>query len=792
MGFGNEQADKGSMQSASSWQQKPLGNSAALPWLTLNAQLMPILAAPDPDEEALARAAEMLACWAEAQQQPQQGPPTEHKPAADLHSGSRTMTSPRESASFAGVNALTEWPSLDSTREESHSQQAAKPGQASHQPGRWSEIDHEGRLFAKLGGTGLDAEEQQCLAPDAAVHEPPKEAEKEKKPEVVELSIKEKNLIIKPDKVQWGRSTTDESRRNLAAAKEQLAQLRQKVKEKSATLRQVNSSGAGSGSQNQTNTGKRQSGSKKNGSGRSTRSPEARINKATNDLDRAKQKLETAERSYQKRLTPKNRDPIGEAEREEEQKREAKVKDRADQRKDLKKQIDKLNRKIEHHETKIENNSPASKNHQTKIAQLKKQKWDARKQQAKLVAAEFKDHTKVKTEGTIYKKEAKADSRVAVYDHKVEDQPSFLNSNVSGVTQLLVAKQQGEAEFKVGTDGVTAKAEYKGTAALLDFQRKWNWDFPHQLFGEDMNAKLFLELRGLVGAEVAAKVEANVSTSKPKGPHIDSNAIMAGVDAFAGAKVQVGAGAAYEWKKKTLKDYEPKLQNSAQALISVVSAVSGPVGYLLKELAPTSAVSKVLGWLLEHGSEGTVPLISLTAKGEASVGAGATAKAAIGLRKGKLVAQVKASATLGVGLGGDIELMIDIIEGPLFLLLTLGQPELQHMIHDYIADKIHRIAGFGIQLGTAIYDWFTSDDKARDLVAHNGHQVLAVPDRIVLIQNMLSGCCGDDDERAILTVLGDAKQRGDMDALVTGVGRGKLTWKIDGDNNDKLHTILGN
>ena len=61
---------------------------------------------------------------------------------------------------------------------------------------------------------------------------------------------------------------------------------------------------------------------------------------------------------------------------------------------------------------------------------------------------------------------------------------------------------------------------------------------------------------------------------------------------------------------------------------------------------------------------------------------------------------------------------------------------------------------------------------------------------MILVENMLGGACMESDEQAILTVLRDAKKRGDLSALVSRVGKRSLSWKIDGDNNDELHRLI--
>ena len=86
--------------------------------------------------------------------------------------------------------------------------------------------------------------------------------------------------------------------------------------------------------------------------------------------------------------------------------------------------------------------------------------------------------------------------------------------------------------------------------------------------------------------------------------------------------------------------------------------------------------------------------------------------------------------------------------------------------------------------------WFDEDDVARQMIAQGVHRSLSLAERVQLVDAMLSGSTGDEDEGAILKVLEDARRRGDLGALVKNVGLDSLKSAIDGDEYDELLALL--
>jgi hypothetical protein len=78
-----------------------------------------------------------------------------------------------------------------------------------------------------------------------------------------------------------------------------------------------------------------------------------------------------------------------------------------------------------------------------------------------------------------------------------------------------------------------------------------------------------------------------------------------------------------------------------------------------------------------------------------------------------------------------------------------------------------------------------SDDKARAVVNNDKHKELTAAIRAKLIQEMLDGVTGDDDENAILKILEDATPL-DREYIVEQVGYSRLDSKIDGAEHDRL------
>ncbi len=88
----------------------------------------------------------------------------------------------------------------------------------------------------------------------------------------------------------------------------------------------------------------------------------------------------------------------------------------------------------------------------------------------------------------------------------------------------------------------------------------------------------------------------------------------------------------------------------------------------------------------------------------------------------------------------------------------------------------------------------TTDDKARALVSHALPEDIErmTDDSIVkLLNDLLDGSTGDDDERAILKILRALTNRCDrMSTIVRRAGLDKLLWSVDGEEWDEMVIIL--
>jgi hypothetical protein len=81
-----------------------------------------------------------------------------------------------------------------------------------------------------------------------------------------------------------------------------------------------------------------------------------------------------------------------------------------------------------------------------------------------------------------------------------------------------------------------------------------------------------------------------------------------------------------------------------------------------------------------------------------------------------------------------------------------------------------------------------SDNKARDVVRKKLFKGLDLDLRILLIDEMLTGSAGDDDEDAILVIIGDATPK-ERQTIAERIGYARLYHKFDGDQLDALYAL---
>jgi hypothetical protein len=79
--------------------------------------------------------------------------------------------------------------------------------------------------------------------------------------------------------------------------------------------------------------------------------------------------------------------------------------------------------------------------------------------------------------------------------------------------------------------------------------------------------------------------------------------------------------------------------------------------------------------------------------------------------------------------------MLDAVEGPRFAMLCLG--ELAEIAMDYARTKIQEMANAGWDIGQAIRDWFSADDKVREMVSHGAHELVGFRERGEMVKTLL-------------------------------------------------------
>jgi hypothetical protein len=103
-----------------------------------------------------------------------------------------------------------------------------------------------------------------------------------------------------------------------------------------------------------------------------------------------------------------------------------------------------------------------------------------------------------------------------------------------------------------------------------------------------------------------------------------------------------------------------------------------------------------------------------------------------------------------------------------------------------VADYLQHIRATG-----RIEDRMHSDDIAREIVATpDAYAKLSVQEKAILVQEMLTGWTGGDDQRSILAVLREVEARGQLRRLVGIVTAPRLRSKFGGAELDELLRIL--
>lgn len=352
------------------------------------------------------------------------------------------------------------------------------------------------------------------------------------------------------------------------------------------------------------------------------------------------------------------------------------------------------------------------------------------------------------------------------------------------------ADTSGKASGSIGTDGIKGKAEAGASAKLIDYEREFPFTFQHNVFGEDMEMFMALVVKGMVGAEAAASIEGKVQRAgaAKDGSGVNNSAFQAGIQAeasaFAGAKVSVGGKAAYRWKKKQQASYKEKITQSADMILDSILLINPPLGWLLKKMESGKAIDYLCQTLFGMGKEGTVDLGTGEAEIEGSAGVGGEAGAGMGFQNGKFSFYANAKATWGLGFGTKVKVGLDLVEGVLFGMVAGG--ELWSQAKNQLGNLINPSALMGSMgsLWSGMTGWFSQDDKIREIVNAGAHTLAPAGERGRMLNTLMSGWTGDEEQQAMLEILQFSAERGDLARVYNAAGgKNNVLGELDGNLN---------
>lgn len=278
-----------------------------------------------------------------------------------------------------------------------------------------------------------------------------------------------------------------------------------------------------------------------------------------------------------------------------------------------------------------------------------------------------------------------------------------------------VAKQgvsaTGQAGVRVGREGVSAHVFGEAKNSLLEFEMEFPREYQVKLWGEDSRMQLKIKVEGFCGVEGKAALEAHFrSMLKNEEPGtINEDDIVKGIDmqaeAFAGAKLSITAEARHFWQMKGKDHYRGRLQSNMGRLIKWLQSSGEDWSKSLDKLS-TSKAAEILANRL-YSNEGEVMLGGLGAKIEGSAGIGAEGVLNFGYEDGKIRFQAKGGASWGLGIGGGIEVALDVKHGVLFGLVVGGdvfdqvKPHILQIIHSdwFMSGSQAIVDGYGSGLG---------------------------------------------------------------------------------------------
>ena len=505
----------------------------------------------------------------------------------------------------------------------------------------------------------------------------------------------------------------------------------------------------------------------------------------------------------------KTKDPLGDDKKKIEKDEQTEAREHAAEQKEA---IDKLKLSqaaFEAAQRKVENPATGEganeKNAQAKADAAKaKADLQAALDHAKQVGADrgpvgkaydaIKKNTEVEMGGALITKAATTGNH-GLYNEKHDGTPGVLGTTTEGETNVLSARADAKARLGVSNGAITAEAAVGGKATLVDVKEQWKWEMPGHFLGEAVNFRLFFEVAGMIGVEAHAQLKANVGKMNPKEPKIDMNAVSAGVDGFAGMKASLSVGTAFEWQKQNVEAYQAKTEQAGKVIVDLIIVRGQPaalLGFLLRQTNGDVAAKNIMAHLMKWGQAGTVPLAAIEAVIEGSLGIGAQAHASIGLRGGHFDFMTQANATWGVGVGGKVKVSLDVIEGPKFALITLGElrPVAIKFAQEEVQKGIDTGANFVNGMIQGISDWWHSKDKAHELVKNKVPSVLPAAKNVEVIQALFGWYCKEEDQFAIVDVMLEMSKRGQIDAIPAAVKQ-QIMEKTDGNQHRLAAHMMG-
>lgn len=370
------------------------------------------------------------------------------------------------------------------------------------------------------------------------------------------------------------------------------------------------------------------------------------------------------------------------------------------------------------------------------------------------VAAQGEDPNATKKDGgtnvsaeanlQIYKKDVSA----SVYSTKEGGETLAEGSagKLTGELDVLKASAGVEAGGTISAEGVEVKAGANVGITLVG--GKLCWTLPtikFDILGEQMEAVFGTELT----AEVAASAKGEVGLAAGKTDKGVKVAASAGGEAFAGAK----AG---------FKLFGKGLWHTPKGPEDVLGAYAGVEGW-----AGAAAAAKFTASL--------IPSVKFEGYLGAAVGVGASAKVGV-------EAQVVNIARLGY-----------ILAKKGLPMAWQGLENYADQVGEWLATGAAELYDIGTEYVDAVSTSLLGDDDAVKFVARGLHKHLSPSDRAAYISRMLNGTCWDAEEDAIIKIVKDSKDKGDMWRVLSRVegGTSRILWKLDGAQDTEFRQLTG-